>query len=109
MKKGRPAHVLHCLARPERAGAVQEVLWAETGTLGIRRSDLSRTVLPRHTEVVYVHGVPVRVKHGPHRAKPEHDDVAAAAARLNLPLRVVAGLAAAAAQEETTSREEGTR
>ncbi|NUS17047.1 MAG: nickel pincer cofactor biosynthesis protein LarC [Streptomyces sp.] len=97
MKKGRPAHVLHCLAHPERVGAVQEVLWAETGTLGIRRSDITRSVLPRRTDVVDVRGAAVRVKRGPHRAKPEHDDLVAAAARLGLPLRAVAELAAAAA------------
>jgi pyridinium-3,5-bisthiocarboxylic acid mononucleotide nickel chelatase len=100
MKKGRPAHVLHCLVHRGQADAVQELLWAETGTLGIRRSDISRTVLPRHTDVVDVRGVAVRVKHGPHRAKPEHDDAAAAAARLGLPLREVAELAAAAATHE---------
>lgn len=100
MKKGRPAHVLHCLCHPGLADAVQELLWAETGTLGIRRSDITRTVLPRHTEVVDVRGAAVRVKHGPFRAKPEHDDVAAAAATLGLPLREVAELAAAAAARE---------
>lgn len=104
MKKGRPAHVLHCLVHPGQADAVQELVWAETGTLGIRRSDITRTVLPRHTEVVDVLGAAVRVKHGPHRAKPEYDDVAAAAARLGLPLREVAELAAdAAAHEEGRS------
>lgn len=97
MKKGRPAHVLHCLVHAGRADAVQELMWAETGTLGIRRSEVSRTVLPRHTEVVDVRGAAVRVKHGPYRSKPEHDDVAAAAARLGLPLREVARLASAAA------------
>jgi uncharacterized protein (TIGR00299 family) protein len=103
MKKGRPAHVLHCLARAGEADAVQELMWRETGTLGIRRSDVSRTVLPRHTEVVDVRGEAVRVKHGPYRSKPEHDDVAAAAARLGLPLREVARLASAAATREEES------
>lgn len=100
MKKGRPAHVLHCLCHPGRADAVQDLMAAETGTLGIRRSDISRTVLPRHTEVVDVRGAAVRVKHGPYRAKAEHDDVAAAATRLGLPLREVAELAADAAARE---------
>jgi uncharacterized protein (TIGR00299 family) protein len=103
MKKGRPAHVLHCLAHAGEADAVQELMWRETGTLGIRRSDVSRTVLPRHTEVVDVRGVAVRVKHGPYRSKPEHDDVAAAAARLGLPLREVARLASAAATRKEES------
>jgi uncharacterized protein (TIGR00299 family) protein len=96
MKKGRPAHVLHCLARPEHADALVELLHAETGTLGVRRRDVTRSVLPRHTELVDVEGVPVRVKVGPHRSKPEYDDVAAAAARLGLPLRTVAERVAAA-------------
>ncbi|CAG6395912.1 nickel pincer cofactor biosynthesis protein LarC [Streptomyces cocklensis] len=100
MKKGRPAHVLHCLCHPGLADSVQELMSAETGTLGIRRSDISRSVLPRHTEVVDVRGAAVRVKHGPYRVKAEHDDVAAAAARLGLSLREVAELAAAAAARE---------
>ena len=36
-----------------------------------------------------VDGHPIRLKHGPWGAKPEHDDVAAAAAALGLPLREV--------------------
>jgi hypothetical protein len=40
-----------------------------------------------------VDGHPVRVKIGPYGAKPEHDDVAAVAARLGLPLREVAARA----------------
>lgn len=103
MKKGRPAHVLHCLAHAGQVHAVQELMWRETGTLGIRRSDVSRTVLPRHTEVVDVRGVAVRVKHGPYRSKPEHDDVAAAAARLGLPLHEAARLASAAATRKEES------
>jgi uncharacterized protein (DUF111 family) len=39
---------------------------------------------------VTVQGHRVRVKIGPHRAKPEHDDVAAAALATGLPRRVVA-------------------
>ncbi|HEY3478699.1 MAG TPA: LarC family nickel insertion protein, partial [Streptomyces sp.] len=100
MKKGRPAHVLHCLAHPGQADELHEVLCAETGTLGIRRNDVTRTALPRRTGTVDVGGVAIRVKFGPHRAKPEHDDVAAAAVRLGLPLRVVAERAAAAALRE---------
>jgi uncharacterized protein (DUF111 family) len=39
---------------------------------------------------VQVGGHSIAVKRGPWGAKPEHDDVAAAAAALNLPLRTVA-------------------
>ena len=40
-----------------------------------------------------VHGHRIRVKIGPHRAKPEHDDVAAAALATGLPQQIVAELA----------------
>jgi pyridinium-3,5-bisthiocarboxylic acid mononucleotide nickel chelatase len=90
MKKGRPAHVLHVLARPEDSPALQQLVFAETGTLGIRRSTVSRTPLPRHSTSIDLDGVPIRVKHGPYGAKPEYEDLAAAAARTGLPLRAVA-------------------
>jgi uncharacterized protein (DUF111 family) len=90
MKKSRPAHVLHVLARPEHAEELQRLVFAETGTLGIRRARVTRTVLPRRETIIELDGLPVRVKHGPHGAKPEHDDLAAAAAALGLPLRDVA-------------------
>lgn len=90
MKKGRPAHTLHVLARPEQTPALQELVLAETGSLGIRRLAVRRTVLDRHNTTVDLDGIPVRIKLGPHGAKPEHDDVAAAAAQLGLPLRDVA-------------------
>ncbi|MFE2756678.1 nickel pincer cofactor biosynthesis protein LarC [Actinosynnema sp. NPDC059335] len=89
MKKGRPAHVLHVLARPADADRLGEVVLAETGSLGLRRADVTRTALPRAFETVHVDGHPVRVKHGPHGAKPEHDDVVDVATRLGLPLAAV--------------------
>lgn len=90
MKKGRPGYVLHLLARPEDCADLQELLFSETGTLGVRRSTVDRTALPRRFETVRLEGMAIRVKHGPHGAKPEHDDLVAAADRLSLPLRVVA-------------------
>jgi uncharacterized protein (TIGR00299 family) protein len=90
MKKGRPAHVLHVLTRPERTAALQQLIFAETGTLGIRRTALTRSALPRRISTVDLDGTGIRIKHGPHGAKPEHDDLAAAAARLGVPLRAVA-------------------
>jgi len=90
MKKGRPGHVLHLLVRPQDCDVLQELLFVETGTLGVRRSTVDRMVLPRWLETVHVDGVPVSVKHGPHGAKPEHDDLVVAAGRLGLPVRAVA-------------------
>jgi pyridinium-3,5-bisthiocarboxylic acid mononucleotide nickel chelatase len=90
MKKGRPAHTVHALVEPSLAAECERVLLAETGSLGLRRSVVERVTLPRHTTTVDVDGHPIRIKHGPWGAKPEHEDVAAAAAALGLPLREVA-------------------
>ncbi len=98
MKKGRPAHVLHALAAPGSADDVERLMLAETGSLGVRRSTVRRTAAARTTDIVHVHGMPVRRKHGPHHSKPEYDDAVAVARQTGLPLRTV--LAMAAEQEE---------
>lgn len=90
MKKSRPAHTVHVLVDLARAAECERVVLAETGSLGLRRSPVDRVALARATTTVTVEGHPVRVKHGPWGAKPEHDDVAAAAEALGLPLREVA-------------------
>jgi pyridinium-3,5-bisthiocarboxylic acid mononucleotide nickel chelatase len=92
-KKGRPAHVVTALCRPGRDGPVQARLLAETGSLGARRHPVQRQALPRRETAVTVHGHRIRVKIGPHRAKPEHDDVAAAALATGLPRDAVAAQA----------------
>ncbi|MBW0117859.1 nickel pincer cofactor biosynthesis protein LarC [Pseudonocardia abyssalis] len=93
MKKGRPAHTVHVLTASERTADCERIVFAETGSLGLRRSPVDRVALPRRESTVDVGGHSVRVKHGPWGSKPEHDDVAAAAAALGLPLREVARLA----------------
>lgn len=90
MKKGRPAHTVHVLTDPGRAPELERIMLRETGSLGLRRTRVERVSLPRTTDTVDVDGHPVRVKSGPWGVKPEHDDVAAAAAALDLPLRAVA-------------------
>lgn len=90
MKKNRPAHTVHVLAPPDRAAELERLVLAETGSLGLRRSGVDRLALPRSAGTVRVEGHEIRVKHGPWGAKPEHDDVVAAAAALDRPVRMVA-------------------
>ncbi|MBI5087348.1 MAG: nickel pincer cofactor biosynthesis protein LarC [Actinobacteria bacterium] len=102
MKKGRPAHTVHALCDPALVDAVRAVMVAETGTLGVRGSTMHRWPLERRTEVVDVEGHAVRIKvatdgTGSTRLKVEHDDAAAAAAALGLPLREVIERAQASA------------
>jgi hypothetical protein len=89
MKKGRPAHTVHALVDPSAVDAVAAVLLAETGSLGVRATTVARWPQRREEVVVDVAGHPVRVKLAGHRAKPEHDDAAAAARALGRPLREV--------------------
>jgi pyridinium-3,5-bisthiocarboxylic acid mononucleotide nickel chelatase len=92
-KKGRPAHIVTALCRPGQDEPVQARLLAETGSLGARRHPVQRRALPRREAEATVQGHRIRVKIGPHGAKPEHDDVAAAALATGLPRRVVAAQA----------------
>ena len=84
MKKGRPGTRVEVLAHPARADALEALLFAQTTTLGVRRSDVVRRALPREERRVRVLGHEVRVKvarlpDGSVRAKPEFDDVRAVA------------------------------
>lgn len=90
MKKGRPAHVLHVLADPALADRLCDLIFTETGTLGLRRGTVDKLVLPRRFETVELYGRTVRIKHGPWGAKPEYDDLAELAAATGKPLRQLA-------------------
>ena len=93
MKKGRPAHVLSVLADPAIAGALSDVMLAETGSLGVRAAVLQRWPRARTTEQVHVDGLPVRLKIAAGRVKVEYDDAVRVAAASGRPLREVMELA----------------
>jgi uncharacterized protein (TIGR00299 family) protein len=99
MKKGRPAHTISALCDDATFAAVCEAMIAETGTLGIRATHLDRWPQHRIDDKVEVNGYTIRVKRGAGRIKVEHDDAAAAAQALGLPLREVLARAEAAARE----------
>ena len=101
MKKGRPAHTVAALVDPVAVDRLAAILLAETGSLGIRASTMERWPQQRREVVVDVDGEPVRVKVTGGRAKPEHDDAAAAAARLGRPLREVLRIAETLAARDT--------
>jgi len=89
MKKGRPAHTVHALCDPAAAAEVSAVLVRETGSLGLRGTLLQRWPQQRDEHTVHVHGHAIGVKVTAGRMKVEHDDAAAAARALGLPLREV--------------------
>ncbi len=105
MKKGRPGHLVSVLARPENARGLTTVLLERSSTLGVRWHQVERTALPREMRTVAVDGHAIRVKvarlpGGGVRAKPEADDVAAAARALGRPFTIVSAEALAAWQQE---------
>ncbi|HEX4414753.1 MAG TPA: nickel pincer cofactor biosynthesis protein LarC [Lacipirellulaceae bacterium] len=55
MKKGRPGIVLSAQCRPADVEKLERVLFAETATLGVRHSVVTRTVLARETCEVSTH------------------------------------------------------
>jgi uncharacterized protein (TIGR00299 family) protein len=103
MKKGRPAHTVHALCDEAAFDAVGAVLVAETGSLGIRATAVERWPRQREEATVVVDGQTIRVKLAAGRVKVEHDDAAAAARALQVPLRDV--LARAEHQAHSTHRE----
>jgi len=80
MKKGRQGTRIEILCRPDDAQKFEALLLRETTTIGVRRSDVERVMLPREEATVDVLGHTIRVKvvtlsDGARRAKPEFDDV----------------------------------
>jgi uncharacterized protein (TIGR00299 family) protein len=103
MKKGRTGVVLSALCEPGDEPTLREAFFLATSTFGVRATTVRRTELARRTVAVDVAGGTVRVKIGMLggrvvTAKPEHDDVAALAARDGRPVRAVHEEAAAAAR-----------
>ena len=104
MKKGRPAHTLHVLTSPGAAGAVRAAIFAHTSTIGLRESPVTKHALDRKASTVEVDGHAIGVKQAlldgvVVNASMEYEDVAAAAAALGVPAKVVLARATAAAQQ----------
>lgn len=100
MKKGRTGVLLTVLCEPDRAAAIEQVIFAETGTFGVRRHNARRSKLVRRHETVETSYGPIRVKVGVRgqvvSAAPEFEDCKAAAGRHGVPIRLVFDAARAA-------------
>jgi uncharacterized protein (TIGR00299 family) protein len=101
MKKGRPGVLVTVLAPPDRREAIEELLFRETTTLGVRRQEWLRTELERETATVATPYGSVRVKVGRrgavvYNAWPEFEDCQRLAAEAGVPVKevLVAALAA---------------
>ncbi|MBT9168726.1 MAG: hypothetical protein DDT19_02074 [Syntrophomonadaceae bacterium] len=102
MKKGRPGVMLSVLAKQKQEEALLEIIFAETTTLGIRKSTAEKLMLPRRiVSVETVYG-PVRVKIAELsnriiNAAPEYQECRQLADASGVPLKKIYSAAMAAA------------
>ena len=94
MKKTRPAVMLSVLCAPEKIAAVEQLLFSETTTLGVRYQYVKKTMLDRRFATVDTPWGAVRIKeaylHGEKiRAKPEYDDCVAIARKQGVSIEKV--------------------
>lgn len=94
MKKNRPGVMLTVLCSPQDQRRMEEVLFRETGTLGIRHCEMRRHKLHRRPVTVTcpfgeIAGKVARLAGGEEFFAPEYESCAAAARAQNQPLRIV--------------------
>lgn len=94
MKKNRPGLLLTALAPPDKVDILEQIIFRETATFGVRRTTAQRRILQRETVSVSTPWGPMRGKRGwsaagTKLATPEYDDCARAAREHHLPLREV--------------------
>ncbi|MEU5154610.1 nickel insertion protein [Glycomyces sp. NPDC021274] len=104
MKKGRPAHTVHVLCRPDAIESVRSALVRHTTTIGMRSYEIEKYALERRYTHVDMDGHAIGVKLALEQgevvnASVEYEDAAAAAAALARPLKVVIAQATALAAE----------
>ena len=103
MKKGRPGILVTALAEPACREALEEVFFAETTTLGVRRQEWDRTVLERKVLPMETPYGPIGVKIGRrgervYNVQPEFDDCQRAAEARGVPVKEVWAAALTAAR-----------
>ncbi len=103
MKKGRAAHTLSVLCRPETLADVQATVFATTSTIGLRVTPVGKVALERVSASVEVLGGRVGVKVAVSAGRVvnvsvEYEDVAALARATGVPVKEALRAATAAAE-----------
>lgn len=80
MKKNRPAWMLSVLCKEEKLQKIQQIIFKETTTIGIRYTKMERTILPREERTVMTPWGDAQVKvckfDGAEQLYPEYESVA---------------------------------
>jgi len=105
MKKGRPAVTICVLCSADRTDRLRDILFRETGTLGVRATAVTKTALDRSVTKVETRYGAVGVKVGHLEGSvvslaPEYDDCARLAREAGVPLRAVYDEAMRLAREQ---------
>lgn len=108
MKKNRPGVMVSVLCEEPKIATMEEVLFRETTTLGVRRYPVSRHKLRRKPTSVSTKFGPIQGKLGwiegrPPTFSPEHDDCARVAKEHGVALREVHDAAHAAYREQNAA------
>ena len=93
MKKNRPAYQINIICAKKDIPMMEEILFKETTTIGVRRMRMERTVLKRELRKIKTSLGEVQVKvcdvYGETRIYPEYESVAAISSEKNLTYRKV--------------------
>lgn len=94
MKKNRPGIKLSVLCHMDDMEAIENIIFHETTTLGIRKYQVDREILERSSEKVETIYGEIRVKvakknHKTVKAAPEYEDCRRIASENNIPLKDV--------------------
>ena len=106
MKKGRPAVTICVLSAVDRADRLRDILFRETGTLGVRATSVAKTALERSLTKVETRFGAVGIKLGHLEGAvvsfaPEYEDCARLAREAGVPLRAVYDEALRLAREQS--------
>lgn len=105
MKKGRLGSRLEVMALPRDAERLEQILFSQTTTLGVRRTALERSILMREERRVRVLDHDIRVKvavlpNGQRRVKPELEDLKALSGVSGRPVAELEALALTLSERE---------
>ncbi len=103
MKKNRPGTKISVLCKPQDSPHLQDILYSETSTLGIRLCEVQRTSLSRTSQTVETDFGPVKIKiavlpNGRKKAAPEYEDCRRLAEKYSVPIRQIYQLALTASE-----------
>lgn len=93
MKKNRPAWILSVICKKEDMEKLQNIIFEETTTIGIRYTAMDRTIMKREQRTVQTPFGAVEIKicsmHGKEHFYPEYDSVAKVSREKQIPFREV--------------------